>query len=340
MSIILGILSLIAVIIASVAVTFLTGFELLHLSVFLIMPLGSLFIGYWGGYGYFKGLVLSNKYIAFKHFFVGFILSLLCIAAIKYTTYYFTCIDPENNTIIYSYNGDHISNYEAVGYGKLDFLNYNKYMIENTPISFVIKSLDFAEISHPMIGWLSVFIDFLGVISGFILAGLIQRKNPYCHDCKLYKKKKKLFIISKTEKDNFFNQLNDLTSQGKWETAYSMLSKYAFDKNVKNQEHLLCKLSYCKNCNISELNFELYELSYLKRIKKNPYYEHPITIDYKLTEKLLNKEKAALDTDKNTEFDEKFIDKVNESIKVSEEAKIHEKVKVEEKLETEEEIKL
>ena len=212
-------------------------------------------------------------------------------------------------------------------------------MIENTPISFVIKSLDFAEISHPMIGWLSVFIDFLGVISGFILAGLIQRKIPIVMTVSSIKRKK-LFIISKTEKDNFFNQLNDLTSQGKWETAYSMLSKYAFDKNVKNQEHLLCKLSYCKNCNISELNFELYELSYLKRIKKNPYYEHPITIDYKLTEKLLNKEKAALDTDKNTEFDEKFIDKVNESIKVSEEAKIHEKVKVEEKLETEEEIKL
>ncbi|NLJ88937.1 MAG: hypothetical protein GX327_09245, partial [Epulopiscium sp.] len=326
MNIILGIISLIAVIVASVFITFVSGFELLHLSLLLIIPIGSIIIGYLCGYGYYKGLVISNKYITIKHFIIGFIISLFCIVAIKYTSYLFTYIDSENNTIIYSYKGDHISNYEAVGYGKLDFLTYNKYMIENTPISFVIKNIPLAEISNPVIGWLSVFIDFLGLVSGFILAGLIQKNKAYCHDCNLYKKNKKLFLISKEEKTDFFNKLNELMSEGNLDATYAMLSKYDFDKDLKKKEHLLCKLVYCKNCNDSVLNFELYELRYQKRIKKNLYYQHPISINYKIAEKFLNKEKPSID----------IATKTYKTVKVNEELKAKEKNEAKESIEVKE----
>ena len=195
MSIILGILSLIISIVLPIFILILTDFPAIHFSLLFIIPVGALIIGFICGFGYYKGLHKSNKFISGKHYLIGLILSLICIFGIKYIGYMFTCIDPQTYDIVYTLDGDHISNYEIDGYGQLDFLTYTKYMIENTPISFSYKARSLGDVSNPIMGWVFTMIDFLGVIAGCLFAGYyIKDENPYCHSCNLYKKKKTIFF--------------------------------------------------------------------------------------------------------------------------------------------------
>lgn len=280
MSIFFGIISLILSILLPVLITVFMKFEVIHFSVFFIIPIGGIAIGYVCGYGYFKGLIKSNTLITGKHYFISVILSLICIFGVTYTTYKLTCIDTETQQIVYTLEGDHISNYDVDGYGQMTFLNYNKYMIESTPISFSYKRRSLGEVSNPVACWIFAIIDYLGVLIGCLIVGSTQQDKPYCNTCKLYKKEKKIFRLPKDKGDKFFEEVeNSMSKTDTNESIDSVIDKFKIDEAGKNEEHYLCKIIYCEKCQSASLSFKLYELK-KNKLEENSKFDYAVDINY------------------------------------------------------------
>ncbi|QZY55854.1 hypothetical protein [Crassaminicella profunda] len=286
MSIILGLLSLFVSIALPVLILFFIGYEALHFSIFFIIPIGALIIGYICGYGYYKGLFKSNTYITGKHYFIGLILSLICILGVEYSSYVITCIDPQTNAIVYSLDGDHVSNYYTDEYGQLDFLTYKKYMIETTPVSFSYKNKSLGDVSNPIVGWIFTMIDYLGVIVGCLFVGSTQKDHPYCHTCKLYKKEKEIFNFPKMAGEGFFTQLeNSLSKDDHQEAFNALLESVSLNPSLEKNEHFLCKLIYCDQCKTASLKFELHEFNSKNKLEINSDFDFIVDVDY---ESLMN----------------------------------------------------
>jgi hypothetical protein len=290
MSILFGTLSLFLSIFLPVLILFITGFQIMSFSLFFIIPVGALAIGYLCGYGYFKGLVKSNTYILRKHFLIGIILSFVCIIGIKYATYSLTCLDPETYDIVYSLDGDHVSNYEVDGYGQMNFLNYTIFMIETTPISFSYKAQSIGEVSNPIASWIFALIDFLGVSLGAMVAGSNQKDNPYCHRCQLYKKKKDIIKVPKAEGTRFFEELeNSVAKADMGESTKALISNFNIDQSLEKEEHFLGKLIYCESCHKASLDFEYHQFNSKKKLEKNPDYKHTVDVNYSIIDSPINK---------------------------------------------------
>lgn len=288
MSILFGLISLLLSILLPVLITFFAGFQPMHFSIFFIIPIGAIFIGYICGYGYFKGLSKSNTFVSRRHFIIGVILSIICILGIKYATYTVTCIDPQTSEIIYTLDGDHISNYEIEGYGQLNFLTYNKYIIENTPISFSRRGRSIGEVSNPIVGWIFAIIDYLGVAVGYLYSGIKLKKRPYCDRCMLYKKEKKLFKFSKANGSELFNELEgSLSKMDMGESFSTLMNKFKLDDSSINQEHYLCKIIYCEDCKDASLSFSLYEFDSKRKLKENSEFSHAVNVKYDLVKGFL-----------------------------------------------------
>lgn len=288
MSILFGLISLLLSILLPVLITFFTGFEVMRFSIFFIVPIGALIIGYICGYGYFKGLSKSNTFVSRRHFIIGLILSLICILGIKYATYMVTCVDPYTSEIVYTLDGAHVSNYVMEGYGELDFLTYNQYMIETTPISFINKGHSLGEVSNPIVGWIFAIIDYLGVAVGCLFYGFVLRDQPYCHKCMLYKKEKEFFKLSKINGSEFFKKIEGSLSNIDMDESFnSLINEFKLDDSIENEEYYLCKIIYCEECKESLLSFSLYEFNSKKKLSENTEFNHVIDVKYDLVKEFL-----------------------------------------------------
>lgn len=279
MSIIFGILTLIASIVLPVLVTIYTGYDILHFTFFFIIPIGAVGVGYLCGFGYFKGLVKSNKYIKKRNYLVGLLLAIICIFGINYSMYSVTCLDETTQEVVYSLNDkeNHISTYEMEGYGQLTFVNFTRFMIENTPITFTHNSKSEGDICNPTLGWIFEIISYLGVIAGCLMVGINQKSMPYCHNCKSYKKEKEICKILKIDGSNLFEELDYSLKNPTELTIKDVLNKYKQIEKVKD-EHYLCKMVYCDNCKYYTLNFELYEMNRKNNLEQNNTFNMNINV--------------------------------------------------------------
>jgi hypothetical protein len=293
MSIILGILSLVVSIALPVIIMIFTDFQIIHFSVFFIIPAGAIAVGYVCGFGFFKGLFLSQKKIKKSHFFIGVILAVICLVSIKYTTYYLTCFDNETMDIVYTLDGNHISNFEVDGYGKMTFLNYNKYLIENTPITFSRRSQELGEVSNPTFGWIVAIIDYLGIIVGCLLAGSgISGGSEYCDTCSKYRKSKKIFNIPKSNGKAFFVELETLVKDMNMDVFLEEIIQKHASEDKKLEEYYQCHLVYCEGCRTASLQFKLFERSRRNRIEENNDFNYSIKVNYDLVSSYINQNVA------------------------------------------------
>lgn len=290
MSILFGFITLLLSILIPTLVLVFTDFQIMGFSLFFVIPVGSIAIGYLCGFGYYKGLVKSNVYISKQHLLIGLLIALLCIGGLKYAEYALTYVDPNTGDIAYSLGGvDHISNYEVDGYGPLTFINYTRLIIESTPISFSYKARAIGEVSNPTVSWVFAIIDFIGVIAGCLFVGLSQRSIPYCHDCQLYMKKKKFIKIPSADGQKFFEALNGcLESEGPSAAINALLDEYQSTTVGKRDEHFLGILTHCANCRKATLSFELYQLNSKKQLTQNDSFKYSIEVDETVSEKIIN----------------------------------------------------
>ncbi|MCT4686033.1 hypothetical protein [Vallitalea sp.] len=293
MSIILGVLSLVVSIALPVVIMIFTDFQIIHFSLFFIIPAGAIAVGYVCGFGFFKGLFFSQKKIKKPHLFIGVLMAIICLVSIKYTTYYLTCFDGETGDIVYTLDGDHISNYEIDGYGRMTFINYNKYLIENTPITFSRRSQQLGEVSNPTFGWVMAIIDYIGIIVGCLLAGLsISGGNEYCDTCSKYRKSKKIFNIPKANGKAFFVELETLVKDMNMDVFLEEIIQKHVSKDKKTEEYYQCHLVYCEECRTAFLKFKLFERSRRNRIEENNNFNYSIKVNYDLVRNYINQNVA------------------------------------------------
>jgi hypothetical protein len=284
MSILLGLLSLVISIAVPVLIMIFADFQLLHFSIFFIIPAGAIAIGYACGFGFFKGLIISNKKISSKHFIIGILMAFICLASIKYATYHLTCVSPETGKIEYKLDGNHISNYQIDGYGRMTFVNFNKFMIESTPITFSRRgSQTLGEVTNPTACWVFAIIDFLGVFIGVIAAGIgIKDKHQYCETCNKYKNSKKIFKLLKTDGQAFFDELEIITNDISESTSLKQIIEKYNGKVKTGDAFLECTLIYCHNCKKATLSFKLFEVTSTNKVKENSEFKYNVAINYNL----------------------------------------------------------
>lgn len=290
MSIILGLITLIVSIAIPIVLLITMDFQVIHFALFFIIPVGAIFIGYLCGYGFFKGLVLSNRKITGTHYFIGLLMAIICLASIQYGTYYLSCYNEEEQKIEYTLDGTHISEYEEEDYGRLTFFNYTKYMIEKTPVSFSIRTTNITEVSNPIFGWIVTIIDYLGLILGCLGCGSnMNDENDYCDRCKTYKKKKKIFDIPKPNGKAFFGDiesLNDNLNMGI--LIEEIVDKYKDDR-LKTGEYYECYLVYCESCRSASFKFKLYEKNKKGKVVENDDFKYAINVNYDFVRNYIKK---------------------------------------------------
>jgi hypothetical protein len=292
MSILLGLLSLIASIAIPILIMVFTNYELISLGIFFVIPAGAIAIGYVCGFGLFKGLILSSKRITAKHFVIVMLMALISFASIKYITYSLTCINTETGKIEYSMDGDHVGNYDVPGYGSMTFLNYSKLMIESTPISFSYKSRSMGEVDNPTVSWVFAIINFIGIFIGAVAAGIgFKDKHQYCESCNNYKKSKKIFKILKTDGQSFFEELEMLTNDVSDSTSLKQIvGKYG--KVKLGNAFFEGTLIYCNNCRKSTLSVKLFEVSSTNKIHENDEFEYNVNLNFNIAREYIKEDVA------------------------------------------------
>lgn len=279
-------------IIITVAIVYFTSFDPVHFSLFFILPAGSLFIGALAGSGYFYGLKYSEKKINAIRIFIGIALSLLCLFSLEYTKYKMTCLDYNAGTIYYSFSSkdrlNHISNYSIDGYGDLTFLNFKKFDIENSSISFESKyHQDLGGVSDPKKLWFFAIIDFAGLSLGFLYFGILLRRIPYCSNCKRYKLQHTLAYMN-TPLAKFFIENVDsiLQSKDSFNEFISVCRSTPVDSSSK---HIQGRLLYCNTC--SDMQFALIKFNY--KSESNPQIIYIKNISFNLIESFVVKNQTA-----------------------------------------------
>ncbi len=237
-----------------------------------ILPVGSLLLGYFIFYGIGFGIKKDNRliYWIFKDIFI---ISLLFYIGIFLVSYRFAVVD-YNGEIKYDLTGNHVSNYVDKSYGKMNIINYYKFLINNTTRERYIainglvveeKSSDyglriFSVRSENIIFFI---IDFLGLFIGGYICVYRAKNAEYCHNCKLYYKKKTLIRIrTKNFKSLYYHRILDCMYN---ENRIPLNNINHYKKNVFSKEpYVEIQSFYCPKCSNSIVYFKYFTKSLFK----------------------------------------------------------------------------
>lgn len=283
MGIILTFLFLILGIGLPIAVQVFMNIDIFHFSVFFIIPIGAIIIGFISAKGYFSGKIKTNTLVTKKHILIGILIAIFCAISSKYIIYTLTCLDETTYEYYYSLDGDHISNYSSDEYESFDFVNFTKYSIENTPISFSRRSRTIGTFTNSTFGWIYEVICFLGIIFGAYWTGSIALEKPYCNNCNLYKKSLKGFEIPFDKGPEFFEAFkSSINTVDLGTTSKSIINQYKSNCKKSKSPHYLGTFIYCESCKSTILKFTLQELNSKGRFEENDDFEFNCNIDYNI----------------------------------------------------------
>lgn len=281
MSILLGILSLIVGIAFGVIPQLIFDFDVIGFSVFFVVPMGAICVGYVTGWGYFKGLTLSHKQIKGIHLLISMIIMCIAFVSIRYITYFLTCLDPETMEVYYAYDPlNHVSTYEMDGYGQLTFMSYTKLLMDTASVSFSHRTREIGSVSNATMNYVFEGISLLGAMIGSYSAGAKFKSKPYCVNCKRYKKRKELFAMATASAGPFIAGLETAIQTTASEDIKAALSEYSMDKTGIKDNFALFVLLYCDKCQEAVISVEIYAKDRKGRIEQDDSFEKFITIPY------------------------------------------------------------
>lgn len=151
------------------------GLDLLGYSIWGIIPVGAIIVGFLCGLGYFEGLDKYSKGIKGKHYLIGAVLAVLCFTGILYAEYRLAHVNAEGQ-LVYSLEGDHISNYYQEAYGQLNFVNYTQYSIETSTVAISSHGREMFSYSDKLMNTIFFLLNILGMIVGFFMPGSTKSK--------------------------------------------------------------------------------------------------------------------------------------------------------------------
>lgn len=271
-------------------ILFYTNFNAIHFSLFFIVPVGAIIVGFIGGFGFFFGLRKKDIYISKKYVFLGILLSLITVFGIKYGEYKLTCYT--GNDIVFSTSGDHISNYIAPDGKPFNFISYTKLVVENTPISFSYKTRSLGSVTNPIICWIFFAIDVLGVIIGGALMASVTHDVPYCHTCSKYMDVKDSFGVLVSKDDEFMKDLKTNLDKSSSRELIEYINKFKVSLPIKKEPYFKGIINHCSECRKATLVIEQYSLNRKNSLEKNSDFKFSSDINYDAAMTLLKNETA------------------------------------------------
>lgn len=265
LGIILGLISLALSVLLAVGIHSSLSFDIMSLSIFFIVPMGSIIIGGIASLGYYWGLFVTNKKIDSWYLLVGLMIPIIAYGATQYG-YYATAYMDDNMTLNYKMEGEHISNFSIGDSDEpINFFSYTKLMVESQVITFTSRRHTLGVVEgNPVANWIFFIIDGLGSVFGSFMAfGLVVRNSKYCDECKRYMKQKSLFKFAATDLDRTirFQDIDNLSP----EKIKQLLPTTA----VYDEEYYEVIVHWCETC----VNGYL-EMQYMEKNSKGNMIEN------------------------------------------------------------------
>lgn len=278
MGILLTLVTLIIGISIPVGILFFTGFDLINFSLMFVVPVGAIITGYVCGFGFYKSLVRSHKKIVFKHHLLASLLALICMFSILYSEYYLTQVDLDGNAV-YALSGDHISNYEVDGYGQMTFINYTKFNIETSVVSFSRRARSLGEVSNVTLNYIFFIVNIVGLVGGFLAVGFSKSNAPYCDSCQKYKKVNQVRAFSKDKMNETIEQLEALANDLKHDELIAFIESLPEDSNIEKAPHIALIIEYCEDHRHGEMALVINDLDKDGKLDVTGEFERRIALD-------------------------------------------------------------
>ena len=262
------------------------GHTIYGMSIFVILPKGTIAIGSFIGVLIVKGSIIRNKKVKKSQYLCAFIITIATFLSINYMEYKTTYVTDDyeiNRTGI----GNPISDYTYIddqGNEKdMTFINYEKYKLDNFDTVVSGKYAKNCEIStHGTKNYLMYFADVAGMVLGGLLGVLASQKNDiYCNECSKYKKEKKLFKFSQKDYEDVINIL----SSNKLNNEF-VKSTNSLWKKDNNPVYYEAYLVYCTGCRSGQIYIKQFKTKNDTEVLEN---RENITLqDYGIVENLIS----------------------------------------------------
>ncbi len=270
-NIVVGFLFSLAISIIVVLLNSCTGTLLHSFSIWFIIPIGSVGLGYLGSLGY----VLIKKKTGLKFTYFDYLIipsfAVLTYFMVNYITYLYGCIDLNGKISVFtSYNNLGLI---SERFSFIDFLGSINYEIlgnstgESVAITFIV-------------------VQSIGSVIGGVFQSFTLKNHKYCESCKKYYSKKEIMSFKSKYFDLIFKDFNANLEDNGLGSALSNLKKH--DIVNDDEDYGLIELFYCNGCFESyvEINFYEYDLKKANRSqnyddKYNLLHEKKITLNLK-----------------------------------------------------------
>ncbi|HBK84757.1 MAG TPA: hypothetical protein DDZ53_01845 [Firmicutes bacterium] len=248
-----GLISVILVTLLVVAVHSLLSFDLTSFSLFFIVPVGAIFTSAAACYGYYLGLLKSNKKLDSRLKWVGVLFAFVAYVVMQYGFYCTAYLD-ENMDLNFQMTGEHISQFCFSDADEpISFFSFTKMVIESRTISFTRYGNSVLEVKeNAVVNWVFFGIDLLGAMFGSVVAQMIViGSRKYCDQCRRYMKQKDLFKFPAGDQETLDSLTNsDLLTADK---LHELLSAQYDGEDV----HYDVQLDWCTECSDGYLQLKL-----------------------------------------------------------------------------------
>ncbi|SFC51593.1 hypothetical protein [Clostridium uliginosum] len=281
MYIFLIILSIMSVITTEYIATAFIDFSILNLNFWVVIPAGSILIGMFLGWACSKAFNKSNKKFKKWHCLIVASVAIITFLGINYMEYRTTYLS-DDYTTSRTFEGTPISEFIYTNNDgtevKMNFINYQKYLLDNLDSTIKFKSGTTAEVkTSGQINYIVYFLQIIFMIIFAIFYFVINLSNlKYCDKCRRYHTVKHLFNFSPLEYDTVMNKLEDIN-------YYALdLKELGNTKKKKSDSDVYFKveLSYCSQCKSGEIIIKKHKGNNSDNIKN-------ISIDNSLIESLI-----------------------------------------------------
>ncbi|AZO95066.1 hypothetical protein [Halocella sp. SP3-1] len=274
-----------------VGIKILIGFELTSLSLFFIIPVGSIISGAIMTSGYSLGIKRLNIKPAKKQIKVLIIIAILMFFLVQFGYYQVTYID-DDYSYNYRFKGSHVSEFYFKDTNQeVNFFNFLTDKVNSQSISFSHKRHTIGNVEgNKFVNWLFFALDFFGFLfGGYVVYSAFIESAIYCKKCSKYMKEKELLKIV----DNIQEQINNIIEYCDEKTENSSRIMEIIDSNPferENTSEIFANgiLHYCQECHEGYLCFEFYIINEKGKYNHNEESDVKVRLSSNTVSEILN----------------------------------------------------
>jgi hypothetical protein len=225
--------------------------QLQSISIFLVIPFGSIALGAVAGYVYFAGRYIYNLPIRKTQYAIAALIGVCMFALTHYIDY--RAISYNENTGALNTLPLNKTPGDVYLHDEISFAQYMQGII-HSDIEFSRSRGGSATVSYDWVIYVYFAIQFLGSIIGAVGAVLfVTGARRYCDECKTYDELKKLFKFPSEPADNIVKALQDNSTNP---AALNTLINEQTQRYHETLPYGEVNIGYCPHC--FDAHFEIY----------------------------------------------------------------------------------